>query len=394
MENELTVKNVGFCGAELLAVQQKDNGKIYVGINSILRELGFDERQIEYRRNKWNSDKVLYKGVQKFSYPSKDGGIQETYCIEIKRLPLALAKIDITPKMESDMPDLAEKLEKYQDECADVLAEAFLPKRHNVQRLTVTSRDIAVMIGDRKKHSVVLREIRECITELEDMGFDISEFFTESTYLGANNQDGRPQYLCTERGCERFSWRLEPEERKIFIREFTDRFERMRAVLEGRPVKGVEFNEESQTVIRLYENNDWGILLMDNEVYNLTPKEIKMISKVIPILKKKGVEDIKRVLCAFLESMDRDGKLEELASWGVDKVEEVKDTDLQTLLPPPQIDLNQVVNLTVKQAQQRYGMGRAKILEAADRAGATMKNGGRFYFNRKVMDEYFQNQIY
>ena len=124
---DLIVKDVPFCGTELLAVQQKDSGKIYVGINSILRELGFNEEQVRYRRDKWNADKVLYKGVQKFSHPSKDGGMQETYCIEIKRLPLALAKIDITPKMEDDMPDLAEKLEKYQDECADVLAEAFLP---------------------------------------------------------------------------------------------------------------------------------------------------------------------------------------------------------------------------------------------------------------------------
>lgn len=50
--NDLIVKNVSFCGAELLAVKEKDTEKIYVGINSILRELGFDERQIEYQRNK------------------------------------------------------------------------------------------------------------------------------------------------------------------------------------------------------------------------------------------------------------------------------------------------------------------------------------------------------
>lgn len=126
--NDLIVRNVPFCRAELLAVQQKSSGDIYVGINSVLRELGFDERQIEYRRNKWNADKVLCKGVQKFSYPSMDGGMQETYCMEIKRLPLALAKIEITPKMESETPELSEKLEKYQTECAYVLAEAFLQK--------------------------------------------------------------------------------------------------------------------------------------------------------------------------------------------------------------------------------------------------------------------------
>lgn len=126
---DLTVKNVPFCGAELLAVQEKSTGNIYAGVNPILRDLGFDERQIEYRRNKWISDKSISKGVQKFSYPSEKGGVQEGYCIDIMKLPLALAKLEVTPKMEKGMPDLSAKLEEYQDRCADVLAEAFLPKK-------------------------------------------------------------------------------------------------------------------------------------------------------------------------------------------------------------------------------------------------------------------------
>lgn len=124
---DLTVKNVPFCGTELLAVKEKESGKIYAGVNPILRDLGFDERQIEYRRNKWISDKSISKGVQKFSYPSEKGGVQEGYCIDIMKLPLALAKLEVTPKMEKEMPDLSVKLEDYQDRCADVLAEAFLP---------------------------------------------------------------------------------------------------------------------------------------------------------------------------------------------------------------------------------------------------------------------------
>lgn len=125
--NDLIVKNVPFCKAELLAVQDKETGKIYAGINCILRELGFDEGQIRYRRDKWLDDKAVSKGVRKFLHPSIGGGNQETYCIDIKKLPIALAKIDITPKMENEMPQLSEKLEKYQDECADILAEAFIP---------------------------------------------------------------------------------------------------------------------------------------------------------------------------------------------------------------------------------------------------------------------------
>lgn len=126
--NDLVVKNVPFCGAELLAVQEKTTGDIYAGVNSVLKELGFEDRQIEYRRNKWSADKVISKGVQKFSYPSENGGVQESYCINIKKLPLALAKLAITPKMEKEMPWLSDRLEQYQESCADVLADSFLIK--------------------------------------------------------------------------------------------------------------------------------------------------------------------------------------------------------------------------------------------------------------------------
>lgn len=125
--SDLIVKHVPFCQAELLAVQDKETGKIYAGINCILRELGFDEGQIRYRRDKWIDDKSVSKGVRKFLHPSISGGNQETYCIDIKKLPIALAKIEVTPKMEKELPELSGKLEKYQDECADILAEAFIP---------------------------------------------------------------------------------------------------------------------------------------------------------------------------------------------------------------------------------------------------------------------------
>lgn len=131
--NDLVVKNVPFCGTELLAVQERGNGKIFAGINLLLAGLGFNEYQTRYRREKWLEDKSLSKGVRKFSHPSDKGGMQEAYCIDILKLPLALAKLEITPKMEKDMPELSAKLEEYQDRCADVLAEAFLPKKKEKQ---------------------------------------------------------------------------------------------------------------------------------------------------------------------------------------------------------------------------------------------------------------------
>lgn len=76
--NRLAVKEVKFHDVELLAIQVTETGKIYAGINKILKELGLDDRQIEYQRSKWTEDKVIAKGVQKFSYPSENGEVHKS----------------------------------------------------------------------------------------------------------------------------------------------------------------------------------------------------------------------------------------------------------------------------------------------------------------------------
>lgn len=125
---ELEIKKVDFYDSELIGVQETATGKVFTAINNVLRGIGFDDRQIEHQRNKWKEDEVVSKGVQKFSYPS-EGGTQEAYCIDIMKLPLALAKINITPKIKKENPRLAEMLELYQDKCAEVLAKSFFRKQ-------------------------------------------------------------------------------------------------------------------------------------------------------------------------------------------------------------------------------------------------------------------------
>ena len=113
--NELVTKNVPFCNSELLAVKEQSTGRIYAGINSVLRELGFSDKQIEYRRDKWKDDKVLSKGILKFSGTLIGAGTgKDTWCIEVMKLPLALAKIEITQKTREERPEFSKKLLEYQ----------------------------------------------------------------------------------------------------------------------------------------------------------------------------------------------------------------------------------------------------------------------------------------
>ena len=123
----------------------KDNttGEIYTSINSILRGIGFtDKDQIRRRRNKWINDIVISKGVLKFNIPTQEIVVKndttlfdekDTYCISQHKLPLALAKINITPKMKQNQPELASKLELYQDKCADVLASVFIDTKRQIR---------------------------------------------------------------------------------------------------------------------------------------------------------------------------------------------------------------------------------------------------------------------
>lgn len=139
----LQVTNFNFYGDELIALKDNATGEIYTSINSVLRGIGFtDKVQIRKRRDKWINDIVISKGVVKFNIPTqevvtKNGTTlfdeKDTYCISQHKLPLALAKINITPKMKQNQPELASKLELYQDKCADVLASVFIDNKTTEQ---------------------------------------------------------------------------------------------------------------------------------------------------------------------------------------------------------------------------------------------------------------------
>lgn len=165
--NDLVVKEVNFLGVDLLAVKDVESGKIYAGINAILKDMGFDEKQIEYRRDKWVTDKSISKGTLKFSgtlIGAKTG--KDVWCIDIKKIPLALAKLEITPKLERELPELSDKIETYQDACADVLAEAFLQAKEPVKKLT-NEQIMRIQLGMMDEQGERLEDVEQRVDKLE-----------------------------------------------------------------------------------------------------------------------------------------------------------------------------------------------------------------------------------
>lgn len=172
----LQVTNFNFYGDELIALKDNATGEIYTSINSVLRGIGFtDKVQIRKRRDKWINDIVISKGVVKFNIPTqevvtKNGTTlfdeKDTYCISQHKLPLALAKINITPKMKQNQPELAEKLELYQDKCADVLASVFTDNKTTDQITTQLILD--ALNNFTKTVNDTLMSLNERMTNIEE----------------------------------------------------------------------------------------------------------------------------------------------------------------------------------------------------------------------------------
>ena len=159
----LQVTNFDFYGDNLIALQDNATGEIYTAINSVLRGIGFTERQVRHNREKWLNDLVVSKGCQNFVIPMENGIKQETYCISDRKLPIALTKISITPKMKQNQPELASKLELYQDKCADVLASVFIDHKSpdSIQPI------LDVLTSLTNTLNTTLQSINERLTNLE-----------------------------------------------------------------------------------------------------------------------------------------------------------------------------------------------------------------------------------
>lgn len=129
-QTALQVTDFNFYGDNLIALKDNATGEIYTAISHILRGIGFNPKQVEYQQNKILKDELLKSHALKFSGVDLNmPSVNEIWCISQRKLPIALAKINITPKMRRKQPELSEKLLTYQDKCADVLASVFIDRK-------------------------------------------------------------------------------------------------------------------------------------------------------------------------------------------------------------------------------------------------------------------------
>lgn len=174
--NELEVKKVPFMGTELMAARDKD-GQIWAGVRWVCDGIGLSRNQRDNQIEKIKVDKALNKGAGNFLLPT-NGGNQKCICLKLDYVPLWLAKIAITPRMERETPELAARLEQYQLKAKDVLASAFLPqtKQQDTAHPPIKHRELTV-----DDYIVAARLASDCRNErlpyvlgfLEKGGFEI-----------------------------------------------------------------------------------------------------------------------------------------------------------------------------------------------------------------------------
>lgn len=189
----LEVIDFDFYGDLLIALQDNSTGEIYTSITQVLRGIGFTDKQIEYQRKKFVSDPVISKGTLKFSgvdlnMPSVD----EVWCISNRKLPIALTKITITPKMKQNQPGLSSKLELYQDKCADVLASVFIDHNIPSQDLSQVTNAVATLADTMNVMITNMTTMQQDIRELKQT--QRNRYLLEKRYPSAWYKKMAPKY--------------------------------------------------------------------------------------------------------------------------------------------------------------------------------------------------------
>lgn len=132
--NDMIVKPVDVLGDTIMAAQDGE-GTIWVGVRWMCQGMGMSDGQ--YKRQIKNIQKdLLLKNSGSNLNLNKGSGERDVFCLKLDYLPIWLAKISITPTIQQDHPELADKLLEYQLKAKDILAEAFMPKQNDFPRTT------------------------------------------------------------------------------------------------------------------------------------------------------------------------------------------------------------------------------------------------------------------
>lgn len=154
MDN-FVVKSVDLFGDSIIAAQD-NKGTVWAGIRWMCQGLGFTEGQMKRQIANIQKDLMLRKGGSNLIL-NTGFGEREVFCLKIDFVPIWLAKISITPTIQKEHPEMADKLLDYQLKAKDILSAAFIPKHGAYKSSQHISDDIPV--GEIARLSTVMDRI-------------------------------------------------------------------------------------------------------------------------------------------------------------------------------------------------------------------------------------------
>lgn len=148
---------------------------------------------------------------------------------------------------------------------------------NELEQKYIDSREVSEMVG--KEHSKLLRDIRTYIEQLSQSNFGFGNFFTESTYLDSNNQS-RPCYLVTKKGCEFIAHKMTGVKGTEFTAKYIEKFHSMEDAIKSQVPTGNDLIAlaviEAQKMLAQKEEEikqlESTVQEMDSVITNMTPK--------------------------------------------------------------------------------------------------------------------------
>ena len=156
---------------------------------------------------------------------------------------------------------------------------------NELEQKTIYSVEVAEMVG--KEHSKLLRDIRNYIEQLAEAKIGSGDFFTESKYKDANNQE-RPCYLVTKKGCEFIAHKMTGVRGTEFTAKYIDRFHEMEDSIKAHIPTGQELISlavvEAQRMLAQKEEEvkqlQTTVQQMDAVITDMTPK-VDYVDKIL-----------------------------------------------------------------------------------------------------------------
>lgn len=204
--SDLMVKPVDVLGDTIMAAKDEKD-VIWVGINYFCQGLNMEKKQRDYQVEKVKADKTLKRGCRKFPAGVFDTA-NEVYALRLDFIPMWLAKITITKKMEENHPELADKLLEYQLKAKDILAEAFMPKKgapqtipEQIQLLAQGNVELNQRVDEVAKDvKSVKEEMRTIKDNLPILPLEAYEIEKTVRRKGAETLGGKKSYAYNDRG--------------------------------------------------------------------------------------------------------------------------------------------------------------------------------------------------